>query len=61
MAGRPGQWWDFDPFVRSGGWAVFRMGKDAEQDRGGNAVAFPLGGQFEKTQWGETVKAHRIL
>lgn len=61
MAGRPGQWWDFDRCVRSGGWAVFRMGKDAEQDRGENAVAFCLGGQFEKTQWGKTVKAHRIL
>lgn len=40
---------------------MFTMGKDAEQDRGENAVAVPLGGQFEKTQWGETVKAHRIL
>lgn len=39
---------------------MFRMGKDAEQARGENMGTFPLGGKFEKTQWGETMEAHGI-
>lgn len=65
VCGRLDIGWDFEQFVRSGGWwCLVRMGKEPEQHRGKNVVTLPLGaigGKSEKTQWGETVEAHRIL